>query len=97
MRGQAEARTAAYDRGELPQYSERSLAAANYNIDHAYGTVETAIDYVTELERIGVDEVLCLIQMGTISQDVCMETIRHWGEQVIPHFREKAGRRDATS
>ncbi|MFD2469030.1 LLM class flavin-dependent oxidoreductase [Amycolatopsis silviterrae] len=92
MRDRAESRAAAYDRGELPQYSERSLASANYNIDHAYGTVETAIDYVTELERVGVDEVLCLIQMGTVPQEVCLETIRNWGEHVIPHFRAKEAR-----
>ena len=90
MRDRAESRAAAYDRGELPQYSERSLASANYNIDHAYGTVQTAIDYVTELERVGVDEVLCLIQMGTVPQQVCLDTIRNWGEHVIPHFRAKA-------
>ncbi len=35
----------------------------------------------------GADEIMCLIQMGTVPQDVCMETIRQWGEQVIPHFR----------
>ncbi|WP_116202512.1 LLM class flavin-dependent oxidoreductase [Amycolatopsis circi] len=92
MRDRAESRAAAYDRGELPQYSERSLASANYNIDHAYGTVETAIDYVTELERVGVDEVLCLIQMGTVPHEVCLETIRNWGEHVIPHFRAKEAR-----
>jgi alkanesulfonate monooxygenase SsuD/methylene tetrahydromethanopterin reductase-like flavin-dependent oxidoreductase (luciferase family) len=95
MRRQAAERGEAYDRGELPQYAERSLAYANFNIDHAYGTVETAIDYVTELERVGVDEVLCLIQMGTVPQEVCMATIRAWGEHVIPHFREKAARRAA--
>ena len=92
---QAQERAAAFDRGDLPQYAERSLAYANFNIDHAYGSVDTAIQYVTELERVGVDEVLCLIQMGTVSQDVCMETIRHWGEQVIPHFRAKAHARAA--
>lgn len=97
MRRQAQERAERYDRGELPQYSERSLAYANFNIDHAYGSVQTAIDYVTELERIGVDEVLCLIQMGTVPQETCLETIRHWGEQVIPHFREKAARRSASS
>jgi hypothetical protein len=32
--------------------------------------------------------VMCMIQMGTIPQDVCMETIRLWGEKVIPHFRK---------
>ena len=56
-------------------------------------SVDTAIQYVTELERVGVDEVLCLIQMGTVPQEMCLETIRHWGEEVIPHFRAKtAGR-----
>lgn len=94
MRKQAEQRAAAYDRGELPQYPDRSLAYANFNIDHAYGTAETAIDYVTELARIGVDEVLCLIQMGTVPQDVCLETIRSWGEHVIPHFRRKEAQRN---
>ena len=28
-----------------------------------------------------------MIQMGTVPQDACMETIRQWGEKVIPHFR----------
>ncbi|MBY8856855.1 LLM class flavin-dependent oxidoreductase [Nocardia sp. CA2R105] len=95
MRRQADERANAFDRGELPQYAERSLAYANFNIDHAYGTAQTAIDYVTELERIGVDEVLCLIQMGTVSQLDAMETIRQWGHTVIPHFRaERAARNE---
>jgi hypothetical protein len=34
---------------------------------------------------------MCLIQMGTVPHDVCMETIRHWGETVIPHFRRTLG------
>jgi hypothetical protein len=34
---------------------------------------------------------MCLIQMGTVPQAACMETIRLWGEKVIPHFRKKAG------
>ena len=29
---------------------------------------------------------MCLIQMGTVPQEACMETIRQWGEKVIPHF-----------
>ena len=36
---------------------------------------------------LGVDEVMCMIQMGTVPQEVCMETIRQWGENVIPQFR----------
>jgi hypothetical protein len=28
-----------------------------------------------------------MIQMGTVPQEVCMETIRQWGEKIIPSFR----------
>jgi len=28
--------------------------------------------------------------MGTVPQDVCLETIRQWGEHVIPHLRSRA-------
>ena len=48
---------------------------------------DDAIRYVEELRKAGVDEIMCMIQMGTISQDVMMETIRQFGEHVIPHFR----------
>ena len=34
----------------------------------------------------GVDNVMCLIQMGTLTQDQQLKTIRIFGEQVIPHF-----------
>jgi hypothetical protein len=30
---------------------------------------------------------MCLIQMGTLTQDQQLETIRLWGERVIPKFR----------
>jgi alkanesulfonate monooxygenase SsuD/methylene tetrahydromethanopterin reductase-like flavin-dependent oxidoreductase (luciferase family) len=66
---------------------------ATFNIDHAYGTADRAIAYVEQLEDVGADEIMCLIQMGTIPQAACMETIRQWGEKVIPHFRSKDGAR----
>ncbi|MGW1666916.1 LLM class flavin-dependent oxidoreductase, partial [Streptomyces microflavus] len=66
-------------------------ATATYNINHAYGTAEDAIGYVQKLIDAGADEIMCLIQMGTIPQEDCMETIRIWGEKVIPHFRAKYG------
>jgi alkanesulfonate monooxygenase SsuD/methylene tetrahydromethanopterin reductase-like flavin-dependent oxidoreductase (luciferase family) len=67
--------------------SQKSVLSATFNIDHAYGDAARAIEYVQELQDIGVDEVMCMIQMGTIPQEVCLETIRHWGEYVIPKFR----------
>ncbi|MCF2530665.1 LLM class flavin-dependent oxidoreductase [Yinghuangia soli] len=66
-------------------------ATATYNLNHAYGTAEDAIGYVQKLIDAGADEIMCLIQMGTVPQEACMETIRIWGEEVIPHFRKKYG------
>ncbi|MEU1427895.1 LLM class flavin-dependent oxidoreductase [Nocardia sp. NPDC005746] len=64
-------------------------ATAIFNTEHAYGTAEDAIAYVERLRDAGADEILCLIQMGTVPQEACLETIRQWGEKVIPHFRNK--------
>lgn len=74
------------ENGELDP-EEFRLAAACFNLDHAYGTFENAIEYVHKLQDAGADEVMCFIQMGTVPNEVCMETIRQWGEHVIPHFR----------
>jgi hypothetical protein len=63
---------------------------ATFNINHAYGTAERAIAYVEQLQDAGADEIMCMIQMGTVPQSACMETIRHWGETVIPYFRASA-------
>ncbi|MEU8759412.1 LLM class flavin-dependent oxidoreductase [Streptomyces sp. NPDC048659] len=62
-------------------------STGTYHADHAYGSADDAIAYVERLREIGVDEVMCLIQMGTVPQEACLETIRQWGEKVIPHFR----------
>lgn len=57
--------------------------------EHAYGDWRTAIDYAERLVEAGADEILCLSQMGTVSHEAGMETIRQWGTKVIPHFRAK--------
>lgn len=58
-------------------------------VEHAYGSWHDAIAYAERLEEAGADEIMCLIQMGTVPQAACLETIRQWGEHVIPHFRKK--------
>ena len=73
-------------RGEAPP----TAASMLYNLDHALGDVDTAIAYVQRLADAGVDNVMCLIQMGTLTQAQQLETIRLWGEKVIPHFRALA-------
>ena len=66
------------------------ISSIPWSSDHAYGDAARAIDYVEALIASGADEIMCLIQMGTVSHQVCMETIRQWGTTVIPHFRASA-------
>lgn len=62
-------------------------ATGLFNPNHAYGTVDDAAGYVQRLADAGADEVMFLIQMGTVPQDAALETIRQLGEKVIPRFR----------
>ncbi|MFB8008869.1 LLM class flavin-dependent oxidoreductase [Nocardia sp. NPDC056000] len=84
MRAAAEEHVAYLHEAKIPV---KSGSTAIFNTDHAYGTADDAIAYVERLRAAGADEILCLIQMGTVPQDACMETIRQWGEKVIPHFQ----------
>jgi alkanesulfonate monooxygenase SsuD/methylene tetrahydromethanopterin reductase-like flavin-dependent oxidoreductase (luciferase family) len=65
-------------------------SGALFNPNNAYGTVDDCIHYVNALIEAGADEVLFMTQMGTVPQDIQMQTIRTLGEQVIPHFRDKS-------
>jgi alkanesulfonate monooxygenase SsuD/methylene tetrahydromethanopterin reductase-like flavin-dependent oxidoreductase (luciferase family) len=57
--------------------------------DQAYGDADDCLDYVQRLVDAGADEIMFLVQMGTVPQDVCMTTIRNIGERVIPRVRER--------
>jgi alkanesulfonate monooxygenase SsuD/methylene tetrahydromethanopterin reductase-like flavin-dependent oxidoreductase (luciferase family) len=57
-------------------------------ITGAYGTSETANEFADALQRGGVDEIVCFVQMGTVSSDVCLETLERWGTDVLPRFAE---------
>lgn len=67
-------------------FSDPSMMLMNPN--HAYGTVQDCIAYVTRLIEAGADEILFLCQMGTVPQWAQMETIKNIGQHVIPHFRK---------
>ena len=69
----------------------RANSTDTFNPEHAYGNAHDAIAYVERLVDAGADEIMCLIQMGTVPHEVCMETIRQWGTHVIPHFRRSDG------
>jgi len=67
----------------------RPTSTELYNVNHAYGSVDTAIKYVERLEEAGADEILFLLQMGTVPHHASMETIKNIGEHLIPYFRNK--------
>ncbi|MGF7148054.1 alkanesulfonate monooxygenase SsuD/methylene tetrahydromethanopterin reductase-like flavin-dependent oxidoreductase (luciferase family) [Sphingomonas zeicaulis] len=88
-----EAATVAYlNEAKIPV---TSAATDMYNLDHAYGTPADAIAHIERLEAAGADEVLMLMQMGTVPHEAIMETLRHLGETIIPHFRAKEARAKA--
>lgn len=62
-------------------------STTTFDVDQAYGGPDAAIARVERLAAAGADEVMCLMQMGTVPQEACLETIRLWGEHVIPRFR----------
>jgi alkanesulfonate monooxygenase SsuD/methylene tetrahydromethanopterin reductase-like flavin-dependent oxidoreductase (luciferase family) len=58
-----------------------------FNPNHAYGTPQDAVGYVQRLIEAGADEIMFIIQMGTVPQWAALETIRNLGKEVIPRFR----------
>jgi len=66
-------------------FADPNMALLNPN--HAYGTIDDCIAYVERLIEAGADEILFLMQMGTVPHWAQTETIRKIGEHVIPHFR----------
>ena len=42
--------------------------------------------FAEQLAEIGVDDVMLMSQMGTVSHEVCTEAIRQWGEKFIRRF-----------
>ena len=65
----------------------RDIAGHFEEVTDSYGTVRDCIRYVGQLLEAGADEILFLVQMGTVPHAAVMETIRNIGTHVIPHFR----------
>ncbi|WP_418361435.1 hypothetical protein [Streptomyces gilvosporeus] len=72
----------AYDAARTARTGER-LVSTEIN-DH-FSVLCPAI-VLDDRERACAVGLMCLIQMGTVPQEACLETIRQWGEKVIPRF-----------
>ena len=66
----------------------RSSGLQRYNVNQAYGDAGDAIAYIERLIESGADEIMFLLQMGTVPQEAILESIREIGEHVIPHFAQ---------
>ena len=51
------------------------------------GDPSAACEMVQRFADTGVDELICVMQMGTVPHELILESIRTFGEQVIPGFR----------
>jgi alkanesulfonate monooxygenase SsuD/methylene tetrahydromethanopterin reductase-like flavin-dependent oxidoreductase (luciferase family) len=45
-----------------------------------------ARDHVRRFQALGVDELILVMQMGTVPGELVLESIKTFGEQVLPHF-----------
>jgi alkanesulfonate monooxygenase SsuD/methylene tetrahydromethanopterin reductase-like flavin-dependent oxidoreductase (luciferase family) len=50
------------------------------------GDPAAAREYVERFRELGVDELICVMQMGTVPHELVMESIRTFGEKVLPHY-----------
>jgi alkanesulfonate monooxygenase SsuD/methylene tetrahydromethanopterin reductase-like flavin-dependent oxidoreductase (luciferase family) len=52
-----------------------------------FGSPERVIDKVREMQEIGVGELLCWMNFGTLPQDRVLRSMRLFAEKVLPKFR----------
>lgn len=67
------------------QIQRRDQRRDGYNV--LCGDAVFAREYVSRFQELGVDELLLVMQMGTVPPELVLESIRVVGEQVIPHCR----------
>ena len=52
-----------------------------------FGSPERVIDKVREMQELGVGELLCWMNFGTLPQDRVQRCLGLFAEKVMPHFR----------
>ncbi len=54
------------------------------------GNPDDCIQYIEQYDAMGVDEIMPLFQVGPVTHEEVMESLRLFGKYIIPHFRDKA-------
>jgi alkanesulfonate monooxygenase SsuD/methylene tetrahydromethanopterin reductase-like flavin-dependent oxidoreductase (luciferase family) len=60
--------------------------AAGSQLNMVVGDPVAARETVSRFERAGIDELIILMQTGTTPPELVLESVRVFGEQVLPHF-----------
>ncbi len=61
------------------------------------GNPDDCIEYIERYEAMGVDEMMPLFQVGPVTHEEVMESLRLYGKYVIPHFQQKAKKAQAAA
>lgn len=61
------------------------------------GNPDDCIEYIESYEAMGVDEIMPLFQVGPVSHEEVMESLRLFGKYIIPHFQDKARKAGAAT
>lgn len=72
-----------------PEELEESMSFRNAegsNLMVVVGDPAAARETVSRFQKAGVDELILVMQMGTVPHELVMESIRTFGEKVLPHF-----------
>jgi alkanesulfonate monooxygenase SsuD/methylene tetrahydromethanopterin reductase-like flavin-dependent oxidoreductase (luciferase family) len=60
------------------------------------GNPDDCIRYIEQYEAMGVDEMMPLFQVGPVTHEEVMESLRLFGKYVIPHFQARARKAEAS-
>jgi alkanesulfonate monooxygenase SsuD/methylene tetrahydromethanopterin reductase-like flavin-dependent oxidoreductase (luciferase family) len=53
----------------------------------AMGTPDTVMKVLQKYQAVGIDQVLCFMQMGNLAHARLMDSIKVFGRSVIPYFQ----------
>ena len=53
----------------------------------AMGNPDTVIKVLKKYQEAGIDQILCLMQMGNLAHARIMDSIKLFGRYVIPYFK----------
>jgi alkanesulfonate monooxygenase SsuD/methylene tetrahydromethanopterin reductase-like flavin-dependent oxidoreductase (luciferase family) len=79
---------------------ETSMDEIDRMVDNAIvciGDPQSCIKVIKHWEEVGVDQIMCLMQAGRIPHDKVMESLRLFGEHVIPYFKKRSGETPTTA